>query len=81
MELYLIVNNSNETLEVISDKTLAKYGIEIKSEDKAFLKGSGNRAINIFGWGELNAYSIEKAKEYREFYEAEGWDYIENICL
>lgn len=79
MKYFIIENNSNETLEVITEKTLEKNGIILKSEDlKAIEDGL---FVEIFGWGLLSRYTNEKIKEYRNFYEAEGWDYIENLCL
>ena len=82
MKYFILENHSSEVLEVITEKTLAKFGIVLKSEDIRFLEESEEaRGIDIFGWGTLNSYSIEKVKEYREYYKAEGWEYIENICL
>ena len=83
MTFYIMINNSNETLEVISNKTLKKYEIELKKEDIDFLNGEqyNTRVVEIFGWGELTSYNEKKVKEYREYYKAEGWDYVENICL
>ena len=79
MEYYIIENNSNEILEVITNKTLEKNGIILKNEDLEAL--SQGLFLEIFGWGLLSSYSSEKAKEYRKFYEGEGWDYIENLCF
>ena len=78
---FLIENKSSEILEVVTEKTLLKNGIVLKEEDTNFLDGGENRGVEIFGWGVLSNYTVEKVKEYRKFYEAEGWDYIENICL
>ena len=64
---------------LISNKQVEN--VSLKKEDKRFLEGEEPRGIEIFGWGVLNSYSIEKVKRYREFYKAEGWDYIEDICL
>ena len=79
MKYFIIENNSNEILEVITEKTLKKNGIILKSEDlKALSEGL---FVDIFGWGLLSKYTNEKSKQYRDFYKAEGWDYIENLCL
>lgn len=78
MRYFILENNSSETLEVITEKTLEKNGIVLKSEDlKAVSEGL---FVDIFGWGLLSKYTNEKVKQYRKFYKNEGWEYIEN-CL